>query len=37
MSERITNAIDPLVCHGKPCIRGLRNPVENVRSGWSVA
>jgi len=28
MSERIT--IDPAVCHGKPCIRGLRYPVENV-------
>lgn len=24
--ERIT--IDPEVCHGKPCIRGLRYPVE---------
>jgi uncharacterized protein (DUF433 family) len=23
---RIT--IDPLVCHGKPCVRGLRYPVE---------
>ncbi len=22
--------IDPAVCHGKPCIRGLRYPVENV-------
>ena len=22
--------IDPNVCHGKPCIRGLRYPVENV-------
>ena len=28
MSDRIT--VDPLVCHGKPCIRGLRYPVENV-------
>lgn len=28
MSERIT--VDPLVCHGKACIRGLRYPVENV-------
>lgn len=27
-SERIT--IDPAICHGKPCIRGLRYPVENV-------
>lgn len=26
--ERIT--IDPNVCHGKPCIRGLRYPVENI-------
>lgn len=25
---RIT--IDPAVCHGKPCIRGLRYPVETV-------
>jgi uncharacterized protein (DUF433 family) len=24
--SRIT--IDPAVCHGKPCIRGLRYPVE---------
>jgi uncharacterized protein (DUF433 family) len=28
MIERIT--IDPNLCHGKPCIRGLRYPVENV-------
>jgi uncharacterized protein (DUF433 family) len=28
MDERIT--IDPAICHGKPCIRGLRYPVENV-------
>ena len=28
MLERIT--IDPAVCHGKPCIRGLRYPVETV-------
>ena len=28
MSDRIT--IDPAVCHGKPCIRGLRYPVETV-------
>lgn len=27
-SERIT--IDPLICHGKPCIRGMRWPVEVV-------
>lgn len=36
--SRIT--IDPAVCHGKPCIRGLRYPVENVlewlASGMSV-
>jgi uncharacterized protein (DUF433 family) len=24
--ERIT--VDPDICHGKPCIRGLRYPVE---------
>lgn len=38
MSERIT--IDPAICHGKPCIRGLRYPVENVlewlASGMSI-
>ena len=28
MSGRIT--MDPAVCHGKPCIRGLRYPVETV-------
>ena len=28
MIERLT--IDPTVCHGKPCVRGLRYPVENV-------
>lgn len=28
MSDRII--VDPMVCHGKPCIRGLRYPVENV-------
>jgi uncharacterized protein (DUF433 family) len=28
MTNRIT--IDPNLCHGKPCIRGLRYPVENV-------
>lgn len=26
--ERIT--IDPAICHGKPCIRGLRYPVETL-------
>jgi uncharacterized protein (DUF433 family) len=28
LAQRIT--IDPDVCHGKPCIRGLRYPVEVV-------
>ncbi len=28
LAERIT--IDPEVCHGKPCIRGLRYPVEMI-------
>lgn len=36
--DRIT--IDPAICHGKPCIRGLRYPVENIlellASGMSV-
>lgn len=26
--DRIT--FDPNICHGKPCIRGLRYPVENI-------
>lgn len=26
--DRIT--IDPAICHGKPCIRGLRYPVELI-------
>ena len=26
--DRIT--IDPEICHGKPCIRGLRYPVELI-------
>jgi uncharacterized protein (DUF433 family) len=26
--KRIT--IDPEICHGKPCIRGLRYPVEVI-------
>lgn len=38
MDQRIT--IDPAICHGKPCIRGLRYPVENVlewlASGMSI-
>jgi uncharacterized protein (DUF433 family) len=25
---RIT--VDPKICHGKPCIRGLRYPVESM-------
>lgn len=25
---RIT--VDPAICHGKPCIRGLRYPVETI-------
>lgn len=28
MLERIT--LDPNICHGKPCIRGLRYPVETI-------
>jgi uncharacterized protein (DUF433 family) len=28
MNERITSS--PAICHGKPCIRGLRYPVENI-------
>ena len=27
-SSRIT--IDPAVCHGKPCIRGMRWPIEVI-------
>lgn len=38
LSERIT--MDPAVCHGKPCIRGLRYPVESLlellASGMSI-
>jgi len=26
--NRIT--IDPEICHGKPCVRGMRYPVQNV-------
>jgi uncharacterized protein (DUF433 family) len=26
--SRIT--VDPEICHGKPCIRGLRYPVETI-------
>ncbi|PWK28146.1 uncharacterized protein (DUF433 family) [Arcicella aurantiaca] len=28
LSNRIT--IDPLICHGKPCVRGMRWPVEVI-------
>lgn len=28
LADRIT--IDPEICHGKPCIRGLRYPVETM-------
>ncbi|MCP4661440.1 MAG: DUF433 domain-containing protein, partial [bacterium] len=28
LSGRVT--IDPEICHGKPCIRGLRYPVELI-------
>ncbi|MEM1042237.1 MAG: DUF433 domain-containing protein [Bacteroidota bacterium] len=28
LRDRIT--IDPAICHGKPCIRGLRYPVETI-------
>jgi uncharacterized protein (DUF433 family) len=28
MANLIT--IDPAVCHGKPCIRGMRYPVEGI-------
>jgi uncharacterized protein (DUF433 family) len=28
LTERIT--INPDICHGKPCIRGLRYPVEMI-------
>jgi uncharacterized protein (DUF433 family) len=28
LAGRIT--IDPDICHGKPCIRGLRYPVETI-------
>ena len=37
-NSRIT--IDPKICHGKPCIRGLRYPVEVIlellSSGMSI-
>lgn len=28
LAERIT--LNPDICHGKPCIRGLRYPVEDL-------
>jgi uncharacterized protein (DUF433 family) len=28
LTQRIT--IDPAICHGKPCIRGMRWPVEVI-------
>jgi uncharacterized protein (DUF433 family) len=28
LMQRIT--MDPQICHGKPCIRGLRYPVETL-------
>lgn len=28
MESRIS--LDPDICHGKPCIRGLRYPVEDI-------
>lgn len=32
MSQKLINriTIDPEICHGKPTIRGLRYPVENI-------
>jgi uncharacterized protein (DUF433 family) len=32
MAEELINriTIDPKICHGKPTIRGLRYPVENM-------
>ena len=32
MSPKLTNriTIDPEICHGKPCIRGMRWPVEVI-------
>jgi uncharacterized protein (DUF433 family) len=26
--SRIT--VDPKICHGKPCLRGLRYPIQNI-------
>lgn len=30
MTELARITMDPAVCHGKPCIRGLRYPVDSV-------
>jgi len=30
MNEPIRITIDPTICHGKPCVRGMRYPVETV-------
>lgn len=30
MKKIVRITFDPEICHGKPCIRGLRYPVENV-------
>ncbi|HTU18485.1 MAG TPA: DUF433 domain-containing protein [Gemmataceae bacterium] len=27
--------MDPAICHGKPCVRGLRYPVETLRESLS--
>lgn len=40
MSELSRIVIDPYICHGAPCIRGLRYPVtmilEHLASGMSI-
>lgn len=28
LTDRIT--IDPEICHGKPCVRGMRHPVDSI-------
>ena len=31
MADLLTRiTIDPAICHGKPCVRGLRYPVETL-------
>lgn len=30
MSQTNRITLDPSICHGKPCIRGLRYPVESL-------